>query len=94
MHYERGSALTPDEQEAESVRYAYEPLILIPLRSGRFAILGGWNPRPLLHICEPCDFVDWLAENADAQWKEREARRTAAAELEIEIDFSNLELRL
>lgn len=75
----RDEEMSADEQEYGSIRYAIQPLLLVPLRSGRIAIGSGFNPFPLLHICDPGDLEEYLLEFAAALRAEAEARRARPA---------------
>lgn len=45
--------MTPDEQEAHSLRYGQKPFLLLPLRSGRFAVIA--DDRSALTLCATID---------------------------------------
>lgn len=81
--------LSPDEQEYASIRYGLQPLLIVPLASGRVAIGSGFNPFPLLHICEPGDLEEYLFEFGEALRQEalhRRSRPAATPEVDLSLD--------
>lgn len=66
--------MTPDEQEAHSLKYV-NAIAVMPLSSGRFAIFAPFDQRdglPLLEICEPSALVDAVSrsgQQAQERWQ-------------------------
>lgn len=85
--------MTSDELEYGSTRYLHQPIMLVPLSSGRIAVGHGFNPFELRFICAPEHLAARLEAVANEQRLAYEQRRKAAAvpaDLLKDLSFINL----
>lgn len=68
--------MTPSEQHFLSVRYSFSPLLLIPLPSGEWAVAEGFNPFPLIEVCEETNLIETLKRLTTDQQARHRARQT------------------
>lgn len=86
--------LTEEElREYQSIRYRYNPVLVVPLSSGRIAVSIDRNPFPPAFVCLAPDLGDHLTLIALQQQMRYEERRRQEAERQpLLTDLSFLDL--
>ena len=85
--------MTPSEQHFLSVRYAFSPLLLVPLPSGEWAIAEGFNPFPLIELCSEEALPAVLRQLLEDQ-AARHAARAKTSQPPLALDLGDLTLDL